>query len=114
MQASNPPSRILDRPAYDYAMGGIRLFMALNLTAADNEKASVDDGAMEQTASATITPVASLAEVLRSTLTAIECSEALRPDDPALAELKHSVLRLVAELEVLKAEPLTASEVEPA
>jgi hypothetical protein len=43
-----------------------------------------------------------LVKVLRSTLNRIERSEELAPDDPALTELKESVLSKIAELEVAK------------
>ena len=39
-------------------------------------------------------------EVLRSTLERLEKRMQLRPDDPALRELKHQVLRVIVELEV--------------
>jgi hypothetical protein len=45
----------------------------------------------------------SLVEILRSTLARVERSVDLSPDDPALAELRSLVLRLIAELEVAKA-----------
>jgi hypothetical protein len=91
--------------------------MAQNLTAPASPTTAGEYSAVEQDVSAAITPitpVASLAEVLRTTLTAIECGEALRPDDPALTELKHSVLRLLAELEVLKAKPIGQAQAERA
>jgi hypothetical protein len=40
---------------------------------------------------------------VRSTLDRLQRSEELAPDDPALAELKGSVLSKIAELEVAKA-----------
>jgi hypothetical protein len=51
----------------------------------------------------------SLIEVLRSTLTRLEQHEDLASDDPALAELKGSILRTITELEVTKT-PLTSSK----
>jgi hypothetical protein len=93
--------------------------MAEDLTAPAGQVIAVEQSAAEQEDSATrtavppITPVASLAEVLGTTLKAIECGEALRPDDPALAELKHSVLRILAELEVLKAKARAPTQEEP-
>lgn len=44
----------------------------------------------------------SLVEVLRSTLERLEQNEDLAADDPALAELKATILRAIAELEVGK------------
>ncbi|HTW61544.1 MAG TPA: hypothetical protein VMD55_07010 [Terracidiphilus sp.] len=44
----------------------------------------------------------SLVEVLRSTLKQLEQNEDLASDDPALAELKGSILRTIAELEIGK------------
>ena len=50
-------------------------------------------------------PVApNLAELLRSTLRRLEQMEDLRPNDPALKEIKSSILRSIAELEVSKEE----------
>jgi hypothetical protein len=86
------------------------------LTAPASPTIAGEQCAVEQDLSAdipAITPVASLAEVLASTLKAIECGEALRPDDPALAELKHSVLRILAELEVLKAKARAPTQDQP-
>lgn len=39
-------------------------------------------------------------EVLRSTLERLEKKVELRPDDPALRELRRQVLRIIVELEV--------------
>jgi hypothetical protein len=50
----------------------------------------------------------SLIEVLRSTLNRLEQHEDLASDDPALAELKGSILRTITELEVTKAPVSTA------
>ncbi len=47
-------------------------------------------------------PSPKLIQVLRSTLNRLQKSEELAPDDPALAELKESVLSKIAELEVAK------------
>jgi hypothetical protein len=96
--------------------------MAHDLTAPASQTFAGEHGAVEQSAdtaitpaaSTSITPVASLAEVLNSTLKAIERREALRPDDPALAELRHSVLRLLTELEVLKSEARASNQQQPA
>ena len=44
----------------------------------------------------------SLVEVLRSTLKQLEQNEDLASDDPALAELRASILRTIAEIEVGK------------
>jgi hypothetical protein len=44
----------------------------------------------------------SLANVLRSTLERIERSAEVHPSDPAFVELKRSVTRAMAELEVTK------------
>jgi hypothetical protein len=44
----------------------------------------------------------SLIEVLRSTLRQLEHNEDLASDDPALAELKGSILRAITELEIGK------------
>lgn len=43
-----------------------------------------------------------IVEILRSTLARVEQSTDLAPDDPARAELRHLVVRLIAELEVEK------------
>jgi hypothetical protein len=62
----------------------------------------------------TMTPASpSLIEVLRSTLQRLEQHEDLASDDPALAELKGSILRTIAELEVTKA-PLSTAPLSPA
>lgn len=44
----------------------------------------------------------SLVEVLRSTLQKLEQNEDLASDDPALAELKGSIVRAITELEIGK------------
>jgi hypothetical protein len=91
--------------------------MAPDLTAPASQTIAGEQSTFEQnigTADTAITPVASLAEVLNSTLRDIEFREALRPDDPALAGLRHSVLRILAELEVLKSEARATSQEEPA
>lgn len=41
-----------------------------------------------------------LIDVLRSTLRHLEVAEGLRPDDPALIEIKSHILRAIAELEL--------------
>lgn len=41
-----------------------------------------------------------LVDVLRSTLRHLEESEELQPDDPALHEIKTTILRAIAELEI--------------
>ncbi len=51
-----------------------------------------------------------LVEVLRSTLKQLEKNEDLAADDPALAELKGSILRTIAELEVGKAPKFPAQQ----
>ena len=43
-----------------------------------------------------------LVELLRSTLQRLEQLEGLRPDDPALQEVRRSILRSLAELECSK------------
>jgi hypothetical protein len=54
----------------------------------------------------------SLAEVLRSTLKRLEQNEDLASDDPALAELKATILRAITELEVGKTpRPLTQQKI---
>jgi hypothetical protein len=55
-----------------------------------------------------IPPSPSLIEVLRSTLNRLEQHEDLASDDPALAELKGSILRTITELEVTKTPVSTA------
>lgn len=44
-----------------------------------------------------------LVDLLRSTLRRLEASEDLRPDDPALLEIKSHILRAIAELEIRRA-----------
>jgi hypothetical protein len=65
-----------------------------------------------------IPPSPSLIEVLRSTLNRLEQHEDLASDDPALAELKGSILRTITELEVTKTPvstaPLSPSPLSPA
>jgi hypothetical protein len=46
----------------------------------------------------------SLVEALRHTLAELEKSEELDPADPALVELKNSILRTIGELELKKME----------
>jgi hypothetical protein len=48
--------------------------------------------------------VPSLIDVLRSTFEQLEQTIELRPDDPAVRELKRSVLAAIAELEVQKSD----------
>jgi hypothetical protein len=43
-----------------------------------------------------------LFEVLRSTIVQVEETADLRADDPAIVELKSSIVRTVAELEIVK------------
>lgn len=43
-----------------------------------------------------------LIDLLRSTLRRLEQTEDLRPDDPALLEIKSHILRAIAELEILR------------
>jgi hypothetical protein len=52
----------------------------------------------------------SLVEVLRSTLKRLEQNEDLAADDPALAELKGSILRTITELEVGKTPKSSAQQ----
>ena len=54
----------------------------------------------------------SLIEVLRSTLKRLEQHEDLASDDPALAELKGSILRTITELEVTKT-PVSSAPLSP-
>jgi hypothetical protein len=50
-----------------------------------------------------VTPASpSLIEVLRSTLNRLEQSEEISSNDPAMAELRGSILRTIAELEVVR------------
>jgi len=51
----------------------------------------------------------SMIEALRHTLLEIEKSEELDPGDPALAELKNSILRTIGELELKKMERSAAA-----
>jgi hypothetical protein len=44
-----------------------------------------------------------LFEVIRVAVEQVELSSGVAPDDPAIVELKHSVVRTVGELEVAKA-----------
>ena len=46
--------------------------------------------------------VPDLIQVLRKTLQKLEESEHIRPDDRALIELRRSILRMIAELEIAK------------
>lgn len=43
-----------------------------------------------------------LIELLRNTLKQIERDQKLSPDEPAMRELKASILRVIAELELMK------------
>lgn len=43
-----------------------------------------------------------LVDVLRSTLQHLEETEELKPDDPALQEIKATILRAIAELEIVR------------
>jgi hypothetical protein len=45
-----------------------------------------------------------LRDILRTTVARIEERAALGPDDPAVAEVKKNVLRVITELEVAKTE----------
>lgn len=48
-----------------------------------------------------VTPIRStLVDVLRSTLRHLEETEELRPDDPALLEIKNTIVRAIADLEI--------------
>lgn len=50
-----------------------------------------------------VTPIRrELVEILRSTLRHLEETEDLQPDDPALLEIKSSILRAIAELEIMR------------
>jgi hypothetical protein len=51
---------------------------------------------------------APLVRLLRSTLERLERTEGLQPDDPALAEIKSSILRAIAELEIRDSTPRAA------
>jgi hypothetical protein len=51
-----------------------------------------------------------LVEVLRSTIVQVEQSADLRPDDPAIVELKNSIVRTVAELEIAKLQKSTPKD----
>jgi len=46
-----------------------------------------------------MTPVPSLSEVLRTTLRRLEHDEELAPNDPALIELRRTLLRAIVEIE---------------
>lgn len=46
------------------------------------------------------TSLRGLVDLLRSTLQRLEESEGIRPNDPAYLELKSSILRSIAELEI--------------
>jgi hypothetical protein len=52
----------------------------------------------------------SLVEVLRSTIVQVEQNADLRPDDPAIVELKSSIVRTVAELEIAKLQKSTPTD----
>lgn len=43
-----------------------------------------------------------LIEILRATLRRLEQTQDLSPDDSTLLELKHSILRTIAELEIVR------------
>jgi hypothetical protein len=88
--------------------------MRQDLTAPVSQTIAGEQNAAEQSTGTAISPVTSLAEVLNSTLRDIECREALRADDPALVGLRHSVLRIIAELEVLRSEAKATKQEEPA
>ncbi len=45
-----------------------------------------------------------LIDILRATLRRSEQTQHISPDDPALRELKHSILRTIAELEIVRLE----------
>jgi hypothetical protein len=47
-------------------------------------------------------PTLTLVELLCSTLKQVERSVELRPDDPALRDLQHYIVHLIAELEIEK------------
>lgn len=47
-----------------------------------------------------------LVEVVRSTIVQVEQTADLRPDDPAIVELKSSIVRSVSELEIAKLQRL--------
>jgi hypothetical protein len=51
-----------------------------------------------------------LVEVLRSTIVQVEQTADLRPDDPAIVELKNSIVRTVAELEIAKLQKSTPKD----
>lgn len=52
---------------------------------------------------------APLVRLLRSTLERLERSEGLRHDDPALMEIKDSIVRSIAELEIKRDSMLRAA-----
>lgn len=43
-----------------------------------------------------------LIDVLRSTLAQLEKSQDIAPDDPSLVELRNSIVRTIAELEIAR------------
>lgn len=55
-------------------------------------------------------PPPTLVGVLRTTLERIERSQEIDTSDPAFVELKHSITRAIAELEVKKSAKLGAAE----
>lgn len=56
-----------------------------------------------------VTPIRpTLVDVLRSTLRHLEETEELRPDDPALLEIKSSIVRAIADLEISRQQPYAA------
>jgi len=54
-------------------------------------------------------PGLSMVEMLSTTLKRLEESEELKPGDPALIELKNSILRAIGELELKRAERTPAA-----
>jgi|HubBroStandDraft_4_1064222.scaffolds.fasta_scaffold09351_5 hypothetical protein len=54
-------------------------------------------------------PSTYLIELLEETLKRLESVEALSPNDQALLELKRSIVRTIAELEILKQEKSDAA-----
>jgi len=55
-------------------------------------------------------PPPTLVGVLRTTLERIERSQEIDTSDPAFVELKHSITRAIAELEVKKSAKLGSAE----
>jgi hypothetical protein len=54
-----------------------------------------------------------LREVIRVTVQQVEQTSGVAPDDPAIVELKHNVVRTVGELEVAKAKRQDQDEEPP-